>query len=124
MLWIAGIIALTSLGGLAVFVLLVVALPVRYFAAETNTTKDRHPVLYWLGIVAKNLLGVAIILLGVLLSLPGIPGQGILTILIGLVLLDFPGKKRLVRSGMRRPGVLSSLNHLRRLFHRPPLVIN
>lgn len=124
MLWIAGIIALTSLGGLAVFVLLVVALPVRYFAAETNTTKAQHPVLYWLGIVAKNLLGVAIILLGVLLSLPGIPGQGILTILIGLVLLDFPGKKRLVRSGMRRPGVLSSLNHLRRLFHRPPLVIN
>jgi hypothetical protein len=41
------------------------------------------------------------------------PGQGILTILAGLLLMNFPGKYRLERWLVQRPGVLSSLNWLR-----------
>jgi hypothetical protein len=74
-------------------------------------------------LTAKNLLGVLVIALGVVLSLPGIPGQGILTILIGVLLLDIPGKRRLVRWLLRRPRLLKPLNRLRRWFGREPLVI-
>ncbi len=42
------------------------------------------------------------------------PGQGLLTLLIGLLLLNFPGKYRLERWLVRRPGVLRTLNWVRR----------
>jgi hypothetical protein len=84
---------------------------------------DRHPVLRLAGAVVKNILGVGLILLGVALSLPGIPGQGLLTILIGLALVDFPGKRRGERWLLRRGAVLEKINRLRARFGQPPLVL-
>jgi hypothetical protein len=71
--------------------------------------------------VAKNVLGLALVGLGLLLSLPGVPGQGILTVLIGLILLDFPGKRALERRLVTRPAVLHAINRLRARFNRPPM---
>ncbi len=51
----------------------------------------------------RTSLGLFLVLLGGVLSVPGIPGQGILTALIGLVLLDFPGKRRLEQKILSRP---------------------
>jgi len=104
---------------------LLVKLPATYFldSHDRELWIDQHPVLRWSSIVAKNLLGVALIALGVLLSVPGIPGQGLLTILIGLVLIDFPGKRRLERWILERPRVLDRVNALRRRFGKPPLVL-
>jgi hypothetical protein len=62
-----------------------------------------------------------LVLLGVALSLPGVPGQGLITILIGVMLLDFPGKRELERKIISRPAVLSNVNKLRNKFSRPPL---
>jgi hypothetical protein len=102
---------------------LIVALPVRYFADEQSRLLANHPlVVRWSAKVAKNLAGVALVVLGVLLSVPGIPGQGILTIAIGVVLLDIPGKHRLVRAVVRRKGVLRRINRFRAWFGRAPLV--
>jgi hypothetical protein len=105
---------------------LLVKLPATYFldSHDRELWIDQHPVLRWSGIIAKNLLGVAIIALGVLLSVPGIPGQGLLTILIGLVLLDFPGKRRLERWILKRPRVLDRVNALRRRYGKSPLVLD
>ncbi len=104
---------------------LLAKLPATYFldSHDRELWIDQHPALRWSGIVAKNLLGVALIVLGVLLSVPGIPGQGLLTILIGLVLLDFPGKRRLERWILKRPRVLDRVNSLRDRFGKPPLVL-
>jgi hypothetical protein len=55
------------------------------------------------------------------LSIPGIPGQGVLTMLVGVLLLDFPQRQRLERALLGRPGVLPALNRLRARFGRPPL---
>jgi hypothetical protein len=108
---------------IAAFIGLVVALPARYFVDEYGLWADKHRLVRLLGLVGKNLLGLVLIALGVVLSIPGIPGQGLLTILIGLVLLDIPGKRRLVQRFVRRPGVLRTLNRLRAWFHRPPLIV-
>jgi hypothetical protein len=58
------------------------------------------------------------------LSLPGVPGQGILTILLGLIMLDIPGKRPLEARIIKRPTVLSAINRLRARFKKPPLVID
>ena len=58
-------------------------------------------------------------MIGVLMLV--LPGQGVLTILIGLTLLDFPGKRRFVRRLLMRPRVFRVINRLRRRFGRPPL---
>jgi hypothetical protein len=41
--------------------------------------------------------------------------------LIGLVLVDFPGKRRLVRMLARRPWIQRNINRLRAQFRRPPM---
>ena len=60
-------------------------------------------------------------ILGLVMALPGIPGQGILTMIVGLTMLDFPGKRGLERRLIGRPHILHALNRLRARFGRAPL---
>jgi hypothetical protein len=69
--------------------------------------------------VARNLLGVVLVLLGVLMLV--LPGQGILTLLVGVLLVDFPGKHKLVQRLLSRPKVLGIVNKLRTHRGSPPL---
>jgi len=119
----AAVFLVSFILGIAVFIALVAALPERYFVDEHGLWTGKHPVICLLGRIGKNLLGVVLIVLGILLSIPGIPGQGLLTIVVGVVLLDIPGKHHLVKRVMHRPGVLRALNRLRAFFRRPPLVV-
>jgi hypothetical protein len=120
-----GLFAATFALSILVIGVLLVKLPPTYFLDKHDRGLwiDQHPVLRWTGIIAKNLLGLAIILLGLALSVPGIPGQGLLTILIGLVLLDFPGKRRLERRILGLPRVYKRVNQLRARFGKAPLLL-
>ena len=121
-LWGVGLFAASSLVSLAAVTAVLVSLPPDYFRDDAPAASwPRSPVLRGLWKVAKNVLGLALVGLGLLLSLPGIPGQGILTILIGLILLDFPGKRSLERRLVTRPAVLRAINRLRARFNRPPM---
>jgi hypothetical protein len=60
---------------------------------------------------------------GIALSLPLVPGPGFLALLLGLSLTDLPGKRRLIRAVVRRPGVSRRLNGLRRRLGRPSFVL-
>ncbi|NLX57095.1 MAG: hypothetical protein GXY58_18460 [Planctomycetaceae bacterium] len=121
LLWIASF----AVSIVAITVLLV-HLPSTYFldSHQRELWIDRHRVIRWTGIVLKNLLGLFLVLLGGVLSVPGIPGQGLLTVVIGLVLLDFPGKRRLEQSILSRPGLRVRVNRLRARFGREPLVLD
>ena len=110
---------LLFLGGLVVSTALtlgvLLGLPGDHF---TRTKRTRaHLVL----VILKNLLGAVLVVLGIALSLPGIPGQGLLTIFAGLLLLDIPGKRRFELSVLRRPSIRRTVDALRRRFRRPPL---
>lgn len=83
-----------------------------------------RPVLRVAVKAAKNLAGVLLILAGITLSLPGIPGPGLLIIFFGLTLLDFPGKRRLLAWIVGRPKILATINWLRRRFHKEPMVLD
>ena len=106
--------------------LVMVKIPPNYFSSHYQ--RDFLPNSPWLvrwGAVAlKNVAGVFLILLGIVLSLPGVPGQGILTILLGLIFLDIPGKRPLEAKIIKRPAVLSALNKLRDRYGKPPLVVD
>lgn len=119
-----------SLIGVLVFVLtnalvvwIVVRLPRTYLTDDEVPSIDptRHPMVRWGLKSLKNLAGLLVIGVGVVLSLPGVPGQGLLMILIGVMLLDFPGKRRLEHALIGRPRVLRGINWLRHRFGRPPL---
>jgi hypothetical protein len=97
-------------------------LPADYFVnPHARRPIDRHPVLKILVVVARNLLGYVLIALGIVLSLPGVPGQGLLTVLMGVMLIDVPGKFRLERWLVTRRPVLAGVNKLREKFGSPPL---
>lgn len=90
-------------------------LPADHFCADGR--RDVLPAKRW----AKRIAGVALIVLGILLALPGIPGQGLLLVLIGLMLLDAPLLRRLELRLLRVPMVHRSVNKLRVNAGKPPL---
>jgi hypothetical protein len=99
-------------------------IPADFFVNHSaRGTSVRHPVLRVLWIITRNVLGWFLIALGVVLSLPGVPGQGILTILMGVVLVDFPGKYGVERWIVSRGFVSRSINMLRAKLGRPPLIV-
>ena len=106
--------------------LLLVKLPATYFQQShvREFWVDRHPSIRWAGLIGKDVIGVVLVVLGVLMSIPGVPGQGILTILLGIMLLDFPGKRRLEYTLVSRPRVLETINRLRHRFSKPPLLLD
>jgi hypothetical protein len=116
----------TSVGGIALVSLLLVKLPATYFCdgCPRDFWVERHPIIRWTGRVLKNVMGVAAVFLGAMLSLPGIPGPGVLLILLGVTLVDFPGKRRLERWLVSRPTVLNTINRLRQRYGKPPLVLD
>ena len=81
-----------------------------------------NPVLHWARRVAKNLIGFVAIGIGLLLALPGVPGPGLPIVLLGVMLVDFPGKRRLVQKLLRVPTVLGGINALRVRLGKPPLL--
>jgi hypothetical protein len=122
LLWGALIALLSFFVSIALVVLVITRLPDDYFlpgkpASRGNDSRWTRPVLA----VVRNLTGVILIAAGIVMSIPGVPGQGILTILIGVMLMDFPGKRSLERKMVRRRSVLRSLNRIRSRFGKPAL---
>ncbi|BCU06574.1 PGPGW domain-containing protein [Allochromatium tepidum] len=121
-LLLAGASVLTFIGSILALPVLVAAMPEDYFV-DTTRRQSRlrrfHPLIY-LGLrVSKNVVGWLLVFCGLLMLV--LPGQGLLTILVGLVLSDFPGKFALERRLARNPRVMAAFNWLRRRAGRPPL---
>jgi len=116
--------AITFLVSLVVVSFLIVRMPPDYFSrrgAAPDSFRGRHPAIRWAAVVAKNIFGLILVFVGIALSLPGIPGQGLLTVLIGVSLLNFPGKRRLELRIVRTGPVLKAINWIRAKYDRPPL---
>lgn len=110
----------------ALAVAVVIWMPADHFSrppGHDDRVGRRHPIARWSLLLLKNVLGLVILPVGVLMALPLVPGPGLVFILVGLSLLDFPGKRSLERRLLRVPAVLRFLNRVRRRFARPPLVI-
>lgn len=121
-----------SLISLAVFVIslftlpmLASAIPEDYFNHDKRHPgdwKNYHPLVRISLLIGKNLLGIILLAGGVLMLF--IPGQGILTILAGLVMIDYPGKFYLERRIASLPSINRGINWLRKRRNKPPIIID
>ncbi len=112
--WLLVFSAFSFLATLVAVPIILIRLPQDYFAfshRHRNSWKNRNRILRIPVFIAKNLLGIILIVLGILMLV--LPGQGLLTILIGLVLLEFPGKYKIERMIVNRPAVLRTINWIR-----------
>jgi hypothetical protein len=116
----------TFLISLAIVSIILVKLPADHFSKshKTKLWSGPNPALHSAKVIGKNILGILLVVVGIVLSIPGVPGQGLLTILLGIMLLDFPGKDRLEHKLLSRPGVVNTINRLRKRFGKPPLELS
>lgn len=123
LLW---VIAVASLGifiaSILVMPAIVVRIPADYFAHRRRPPSRwaKQAAIVRLGLlIGKNLLGVVLLVAG--LAMLALPGQGLLTILVGVLLIDFPRKYQFEKWLVSRSVISRTINWLRRRGHRPPL---
>ena len=100
---------------------LITFLPRDYFTRTNQGQHIKNPILRFLVSLLKNIVGGVLIVAGALMTV--LPGQGLLTILAGLIISDFPGKKRLARRIIRSRTIFLAANKIRERFNRPPLIL-
>ena len=123
----AGIVAAIAVATTALGMAMIVWIPPDHFQpgrAEAPAWWRRHPVLLGCGLVVKNSIGVIFVIAGAVMALPLVPGPGLLFMLLGFSVLDFPGKRKVERRLLAVPSVLRSLNGIRARFGRPALVLD
>lgn len=110
-------------GSLIAIPFILVRLPADFFDIRVPRPwmEDHHPVLRVMGHLVKNVVGAIFLFAGFLMLF--LPGQGILTMLIGISMLDFPGKRKVEAKLIGQPAVLHALNGMREKFGKPPLII-
>ncbi len=96
-------------------------LPADYFIRKKRSPLNPH-ILHrasrFLLAVLRNMFGAFLLLAG--FAMLFLPGQGILTLLLGLTMVDFPGKHETVERLVHRPLVQQGLNWIRAKTNRPP----
>jgi hypothetical protein len=110
-------------GSLIAIPFILVRLPTDFFDTRVprRWMENHHPILRLLGHLVKNVAGAIFLFAGFLMLF--LPGQGILTMLIGVTMLDFPGKRRMEAKMIGQPAVLNTINNMRRKFGKPALTI-
>ena len=109
---------------IAVIPWIVIKIPQNYFHEHYRVRvakQSNHPLIAQFFTGLKNLVGFLFVVLGILMLV--LPGQGILTILMGLFMMNFPGKYRLEKKIVSAPKVLQSLNWIRAKANKPPLML-
>ena len=101
---------------------LVSLIPSDYFINRKESKfKLNYPVAWIVSAVIKNIFGYILILGGILMLI--LPGQGLITIFIGLSLSNYPGKYSIEKRIIAIPKILKSINWLRKRSNEPPLII-
>ncbi|MBD63211.1 MAG: hypothetical protein CMD68_03925 [Gammaproteobacteria bacterium] len=122
---------LVSLGIFSIFIFLFSILGISWFVAhipedyflgsrrEPMEWGKNIPALRFLFLFIKNFFGILLILGGILMLI--LPGQGFLTIVTGLILINYPGKFRLEQKIVSMPSVFKTLNWIRMKANKTPL---
>jgi hypothetical protein len=120
--WLSAVSVVMFFGSISAIPWLVVRIPADYFLRQRHYAdrwRPRHPLLRIAFLVVKNLIGVLLLVAGAVMLIT--PGQGILTILVGLLFLDLPGKFALERRVVQIRPVRKAVAWMRAKAGRPPL---
>tara|TARA_X000000368_G_scaffold419028_1_gene421617 strand:+ start:3804 stop:4208 length:405 start_codon:yes stop_codon:yes gene_type:complete len=101
---------------------LVALIPSDYFINQNASKfKSNYPIFWLISVIIKNLIGYTLIIGGILMLV--LPGQGLFTILIGLMLSNYPGKFYIEKKFIAMPNILKTINWLRKKSDQPPIKI-
>lgn len=98
-------------------------IPHDYFLSEKrgmSLYKNKNPFFWFIVLTLKNIIGYCLILGGILMLV--LPGQGLLTILVGLILSDYPGKFKLEKRIIKTNLILKTINWYRNKSNIPPII--
>ena len=98
-------------------------IPHDYFLSEKrgmSQYKNKNPFFWFIVLTLKNIIGYCLILGGILMLV--LPGQGLLTILVGLILSDYPGKFKLEKRIIKTNLILKTINWYRNKSNIPPII--
>lgn len=115
---------ITIIASYGLIVIGMIKIPADYFSSTyvREINKDNHFSIRWTAFIVKNIVGFLMIIAGVIMIFT--PGPGVPTILLGLILMDIPGKRPLEAKLIQRPMVLSAVNDLRAKYNKPPLIMD
>jgi len=101
-----------------------IKIPADYFSSTyvRHIGEEKHFSIRWSAFIIKNVIGFLLIIAGVIMIFT--PGPGVPTILLGLIMMDIPGKRPLEARLINRPMVLSAVNDLRARYNKPPLIMD
>lgn len=116
-----GVFSLLLFAGTLIAVpVIIVALPHDLLTRKYKSAGRQWLHLWYLPyIVIKNLVGYMLFIAG--LAMLVLPGQGLLTLFLALALINFPGKKKLIRRLLGQKRIFNTITRLRARFHKPPL---
>ena len=113
--WLGFLSVVTFVASLLGVPWLVLRISPNYFIRHHFKVTDRHrrhPALTIVLFCLRNTIGLLLLAAGIAMLV--LPGQGILTLLIGLSVMDFPGKHHLLERCVQVNTVQQSLNWIRR----------
>ena len=120
--WLGSISAVIFIFSLLSIKWLVALIPSDYFIKkEDSKFKKKYPFLWFLSLIIKNIFGYSLIIGGIFMLI--LPGQGVFTIMIGLMLSNYPGKYAIEKKFIAIPSVLKGINWLRKKSNEPPINI-
>lgn len=124
--WIVAISIAMFVAGVVMLPWMLARIPRDYFlthSAPLARWKETRPVARLVVLALRNLIGAVFAILGIILLIPLVPGQGLLMLLVGLSMMTFPGKRTLELKLIRMKRVLKTINWLRRKSGHEPLVL-
>ena len=122
---------LIGMGISSIFIFLISILGISWFIAQIpedyflrskrqpSKWREQKPILRFVVMFGKNLIGLSLIIGGLLMLV--LPGQGLLTIVTGLLLVNYPGKYKLEQKLSSMPSIFRALNWIRLKAKKPPL---
>lgn len=121
--WLIVASTLMLLCGIGMAFVFAIMMPADHFIRPRLQTdlSSRRPVFRILARVVKNIAGAVLFVAGIAMAVPMVPGPGLLFVLLGMSLMDVPGKRAMARYIISRPLVLRPINALRARWSRPPL---
>ena len=120
--WLVASSVFTFVFSLILVPMMVVRIPADYFSHKKRHHKRPEkypPVVRIVILIIKNVLGVGLLLAGILMLV--LPGQGLFTMFVGIMMMNFPGKYKLERWIVARGPVLKSINWMRKQAGHEPV---
>ncbi len=115
---------ITIIASYGLIVIGMIKIPADYFSSTyvREINSDKHFSIRWAAFLVKNTIGFLLLIAGIIMIFT--PGPGVPTILLGLIMMDIPGKRPLEAKLINRPMVLSAVNDLRAKYNKPPLIMD